>query len=210
MLAEPFQPVITPHAFPYLLAQQGRIAHLAAKPQDWQQAYADQLSETYEATERFIPQDLSSVLDVGGGMGGFDALLHAQHPGLKVAILDGINDPPEVQKPSQTHSNAAVAADFLVANGVRGVDFYNPNALPEKPPAFDLILSLQAWGFHLTPSVYMKFALNASRKGTVWILDVRIMQRFWASDLFSQERLEPLGEAPGFNDKYTRMAFVVV
>jgi SAM-dependent methyltransferase len=210
MLLEQFRPVITDRAFPFLKVQQGRIAHLAGSPNAWREAYTEHLRETYEAIKRFIPETLTSVLDVGGGMGGFDALLAAKNPDLKVAILDGMHDWPALTKPDQTHSNAYAAAEFLEANGVSGTEFFDPAALPAAPSTFDLILSLQAWGFHFPPSVYMKFAFKASRKGTVWILDVRIMQRFWASDLFSQQHLEPLGEAPGFNDKYTRMAFLVV
>lgn len=205
-----FEPVITPNAFGYLVVQQGRISRLARGPQVWREAYRRQLLETLEAIDQFIPSPLTSVLDIGGGMGGFDALLNALQPGLAVTILDGMSSAPEVGKPDRPYSSARVAEQFLRENGVTDVWFIDPDKLPDRPEKFDLILSLQSWCFHYPPQVYMDFALRASRRGTVWILDVRIMQRFWASDLFSQERLEPLGEAPGFTEKYTRMAFRVL
>ncbi len=208
---EDFVPVIPASAVPYLKIQQGRINALSGAPAAWREAYRRQLIDTHAAIAQFLPKPLTSVLDIGGGMGGFDALLAALNPGLRVAILDGADDPAKVQKADQPYSSAGAAAEFLEANKVAGFWFFRPGDLPEEPPRkFDLIISLQAWCFHFLPSTYMAFALKCSRPGTIWVLDVRIMQRFWASDLFSQERLEPIGEAPGFTDKYTRMAFRVV
>jgi len=212
-----FEPVITERAFPFLRVQQGRIEALADDPAAWREAYRLQLLETLEAIDDFIPRPLTSVLDIGGGMGGFDALLARCQPGLRITIMDGFSDKPVPERDKafsqKTYSDADAALDFLNANNVPtdDVSFINANAPEAKPTRqFDLILSLQAWCFHFMPAVYMKFALAASRPGTVWILDVRVMTKFWASDLFSQERLEPIGEAPGFNDKYTRMAFRVI
>jgi SAM-dependent methyltransferase len=160
--------------------------------------------------EPFQPKPVNSVLDIGGGMGGFDALLNSLWPGVDVGILDGMRSGPVVGPRDEPYSNADVAEEFLRENGVTNMQFFDPDELPDDPMQFDLIISLQAWCFHFLPSRYMDFALKCSRRGTVWILDVRIMQRFWASDLFSQERLEPIGEAPGFTEKYTRMAFKVI
>lgn len=214
MLPENFRPVIPANARPYLAVQQGRIASLVGTPDQWDVAYRENLLESLEQIDKFIPRPCASVLDIGGGMGGFDALLAAVQPGLKIAILDGFTDAPKVPDDQNmfgttSYSCAAVADEFLKANGVNDAMFLDPKLLPSQPPRFDLILSIQSWGFHYPPNVYMKFALKASRPGTIWILDVRIMTRFWASDLFSQERLEPIGEAPGFTEKYTRMAFKV-
>ncbi len=215
MLPDNFRPIIPANARPYLEVQQGRIASLVGKPGQWDVAYRENLLEGFEQIDKFIPRPCASVLDIGGGMGGFDALLAQLQPGLQVAILDGFSDPPKVPDDQKTYgttsySCAAAADEFLRANGVDSPIFLDPKLLPSHPPKFDLILSIQSWGFHYPPNVYMKFALKASHPGTVWILDVRVMTRFWASDLFSQERLEPIGEAEGFTDKYTRMAFKVV
>ena len=205
-----FTPIIPPQAFQYLQVQAGRISKMIDGPGIWRAAYRQQLMDSYEAIKQFIPRPLTSVLDIGGGMGGFDALLNRVHPNLYVAILDGMRSPPNVIERNQPYSNATAAEHFLRENGVHQPVFYDPESLPDDPPKFDLVISLQAWCFHIMPSSYMDFALKSSRPGTVWILDVRIMQRFWASDLFSQARLDPIGEAPGFNDKYTRMAFRVL
>lgn len=205
-----FTPVIDKAVFPFLRIQQGRISKLADGPAKWREAYKAQLVDTLAAIDRFIPRPLTSVLDIAGGMGGFDALLNFVQPGLEVSILDGIGARPEVVERDQPYSDARAAELYLRENGVRNLWFFAPDRLPVDPPKFDLILSLQGWCFHFAPSVYMKFALRASRPGTVWILDVRTPQPSWEADLFSQERLEPIGTAPGFTEKYTRMAFKVV
>lgn len=215
MLPENFVPTITPTARPFLEVQQGRISSLVNRPVQWDGAYRENLLQGLEQIDPFIPRPCRSVLDIGGGMGGFDALLAAVQPGLQVTILDGFADKAEVPADqvrygTTSYSSAAAADEFLRANGVIDPVFLDPKLLPSHPPTYDLILSIQSWGFHYPPNVYMKFALKASRPGTIWILDVRIMTRFWASDLFSQERLEPIGEAEGFTDKYTRMAFKVI
>lgn len=210
---EHFNPVLTARAVPYLQIQQGRL-NAITDPVEWHDAYRTQLVETFEAIDQWIPRPCRSVLDIGGGMGGFDALLNFVQPGIDITILDGADDRPVIAADKafseKSYSSNDAAREFLAANGVPRVAFFSPGALPKTPPLVDLILSLQAWCFHFIPATYMKFALSCSKPGTVWILDVRIMTRFWASDLFSQARLEPLGEAPGFNGKYTRMAFRVV
>lgn len=211
---EHFNPMLTARAEPYLRIQQGRL-NAITDPVEWHDAYRTQLVETFEAIDQFIPRPCRSVLDIGGGMGGFDALLNYMQPGLAITILDGEVDRPVTDRDKafskQTYSNRDAADEFLRANGVEDLAFFAAGALPEPHSLekFDLILSLQAWCFHFPPEVYMKFALGCSAPGTIWILDVRIMNRFWASDLFSQARLEPIGEAEGFNGKYTRMAFLV-
>lgn len=212
-----FDPVVTPAAFQFLRIQQGHISKLSHGPKVWHAAYRKQLLDTLEAIDRFIPRPLTSVMDIGGGMGGFDALLNFVQPGLDVTIVDGMKCNPEVGKRDEPYSNSVAAEEFLRENGVARPRLIDWRAAMDKPaaiagglPPLDLIISLQAWCFHFPPATYMKFALAASRPGTVWIVDVRIMQRFWASDLFSQERLEPIGEAEGFTDKYTRMAFKVI
>jgi hypothetical protein len=57
------------------------------------------------------------VLDVGSGLGGIDVLLNrhylatAGNP-LEVALLDGIDDMPEVSFHDRTYNDMAVAIDF--------------------------------------------------------------------------------------------------
>lgn len=215
-----FVPVITPAAREYLQIQQGRISNLQGEA--WDLAYCNALHANLREIRHLLPETIAGVLDIGGGMGGIDALINHEYGGtLDVVIVDGDQNLPVVTKPDQPYSNCSVAFDFLCANGVIHPKFLTA---PDKPqtdfePAFlrtiepvDLVLGVQSWGFHFPPSLHMALAFAFSKIGTVWILDVRQSPAGspWAVDLFSQERLEPIGEVPGLTDKYSRLAFKVV
>jgi hypothetical protein len=165
------------------------------------------------------------VLDIGGGMGGIDALINFEHGGcIDVVIVDGDRDPPAVPKgkgAGKTYSNCAAAFEFLCANGVVHPKFLiapkDPDTKFEKAflstiEPVDLVLGVQSWGFHFPPSLHMPLAYAFSKVGTIWILDVRVQETGspWATQLYSEERLEPIGQVAGLTDKYQRLAFKVV
>jgi hypothetical protein len=218
-----FKPVITPAALPYLFVQQGRISSLEGDA--WVQAYGDALHANLDQIRQFLPETIEGVLDIGGGMGGIDALINHEFGGnLDVVIVDGDRDPavvPAEKGAGKTYSNCAAAFEFLVANGVVHPKFLIAPAEPETKfeKAFlstiepvDLVLGVQAWGFHFPPALHMPLAYAFSKVGTIWILDVRVQDTGspWATQLYSEERLEPIGQVEGLTDKYQRLAFKVV
>jgi hypothetical protein len=218
-----FEPVITEAALPYLLVQQGRIADLGGA--EWVKAYGDGLRANLDAIRPFLPEKIEGVLDIGGGMGGIDALINFEHGGcIDVVIVDGDRDPPAVPKgkgAGKTYSNCAAAFEFLCANGVVHPKFLiapkDPDTKFEKAflstiEPVDLVLGVQSWGFHFPPSLHMPLAYAFSKVGTIWILDVRVQETGspWATQLYSEERLEPIGQVAGLTDKYQRLAFKVV
>jgi hypothetical protein len=224
-MSERFEPVITAAALPYLLVQQGRINALEGEA--WGKAYADGLHAYLDAIRPLLPETISGVLDIGGGMGGIDALINHEYGGtLDVVIVDGDRDPPAKVKQrageqSKTYSNCAAAFEFLVANGVVHPKFLIAPKEPETKfdKAFlstiepvDLVLGVQSWGFHFPPSLHMPLAYAFSKVGTIWILDVRVQDTGspWAAQLYSEERLEPIGDLEGLTEKYRRLAFKVV
>lgn len=220
---ERFTPVITEAALPYLVVQQGRISDIGAP--EWLKAYTDGLHENLAQIRQFIPETINGVLDIGGGMGGIDALLNHEYGGtIDVVIVDGDRDPPDPPREKgagKTYSNCAAAFEFLTANGVMHPKFLIAPAEPQRTfdKAFlsmiepvDLVLGVQAWGFHFPPALHMPLAYAFSHPGTVWILDVRVQDTGspWATQLYSEERLEPIGQAAGLTDKYQRLAFRVI
>jgi hypothetical protein len=74
------------------------------------------------------------------------------------------------------------------------------------------VLGVQAWGFHFPPALHLALAYAFSKVGTIWILDVRVQETGspWATTLYSEERLEPIGQVDGLTEKYQRLAFRVV
>lgn len=226
---KPFEAIITPEALPYLMIQQGRISNLEGMA--WVKAYNGGLHANLAEIRPFFPEQVGGVLDIGGGMGGLCALINREYGGtLDVVIVDGDRDPAAVPKEKglpfdgRTYSNCAAAYQFLQLNGVLHPKFLTaPPAGVEPRKEFedaflrtiepvDLVLGVQAWGFHFPPSLHLALAFAFSKPGTVWILDVREREGNspWAADLFSQERLEPIGRVPGHNGKYSRLAFRVI
>lgn len=218
-----WEPAITPAALPYLQVQQGRIAELEGDA--WLKAYADGLHENLAQIRHFIPAEINGVLDIGGGMGGIDALLNHEFGGaIDVVIVDGDRDKPIAPKvdDGKTYSNCAAAFEFLTANGVVHPKFLLAPAEPAKTfdkgflstiEPVDLVIGVQSWGFHFAPAVHMPLAFAFSHPGTVWILDVREYaggRSPWLVQLVSEERLEPIGRVPGYNEKFARHAFRVI
>ncbi len=219
-VSERFIPKVTEAALPYLQIQQGRIADLADGA--WLDAYTEGLHQNLAEIRQWIPDGCNGVLDIGGGMGGIDALINHEYGGaLDVVIVDGDRDAPTVKAKDKTYSNCAAAFEFLTANGVVHPKFLIAPAEPQKTfdKAFlsmiepvDLVLGVQAWGFHFPPALHMPLAYAFSHPGTVWILDIREVEGRapWLVQLVSEERLEPVGRIDGHTDKYARHAFRVI
>jgi SAM-dependent methyltransferase len=208
-----FTPVIPNDCRPYLDIQQGALSDLRHDRVAWDAAYAIALNKRYEMLEGWLPSGgVRSILDVGGGMGGFSALLAKAYSGLpEITILDGFDDPPTVVKHNEPFSNAIRAGAFLSANGVKSARFIDARSLPPATrDSFDLIISQQAWGFHFEPSTYLKWVMDSATDGAIIVLDLRREANHWAVQLFSQHYLEPVQEIdPHPDSKFTIGVFQV-
>jgi SAM-dependent methyltransferase len=205
---EDFDFTITDEAFAYLAIQKGGLDHLKGDRTAWEAAYKAQIFDTYETLVPFLPARCRSILDVGGGMGGIDALLNAHYGGgVKVSILDGVDDPPVMRRHAETFNHMGVAARFLRAHGVRE---FQPiwtgdlNTRLDGVGKFDLVVSFGAWCFHVAPRVYLPFVVRHIGLRTTLILEVRNDRTDWWLDLGAQ--LEQLGMAHRAA-KFTRVAY---
>jgi hypothetical protein len=167
--------VIPESAFPYLVAQRGALDDMRGDRALWCRRYLEILDSEMRLIEPYLPTTCDSILDVGGGMGGIDILLSRHFGGCHVTILDGLSDPPMMQKHAETFSNMGAAADFLKVNGVASFDFLDANT-PKKSPsrAYDLVVSFKSWCFHIEPPRYLDFVVGSIIPGqTKLIIDVR-------------------------------------
>lgn len=168
---------VPPDALRYLIAQRGALDDMKGSPELWMERYLEVLQSEFNAIAPHLPKDCRAILDVGGGMGGIDLML-AHHYGehCEITILDGIADPPSVDKHAETFSNAEAAREFLELNGIarRRVSFIDANAELRAPHFYDLVVSLKAWCFHIPAARYAKFVASCSIAGqTVILCDVR-------------------------------------
>lgn len=166
----------------YLVLQRGDIEHLSGDQERWHAAYNRRLGETFRSILPFLPPDCHSVLDIGSGLGGINALLNHHYDGaLHVCLLDGEKDPPVMRAHRRTFNSMAVAQDFLFKNGVSSFSYFTP-ALGESRP-FDLITSYRSWCFHYPPAVYLDFVVGCCHADTILILDVRRGMPHWHDEL---------------------------
>lgn len=207
MSAADFRFAIDDEAFQYLVLQKGRLDHLKADRADWLRGYDADLFGTFADLQPVLPAKCRRILDVGSGLGGIDALLNAHYGGdVHVCLVDGLADPPRLERHAQTFNHMGVAERFLRANGVRHFSGHGPDAWPLKRPAMDLVVSFASWCFHIPPADYLGRVLSRCHAGTVLVMDVRRSQRRpdWRDQL--DERLRCLGklaDAP----KFERLAF---
>lgn len=172
--------IVDEEHFAYLSIQKGGLHHLVTDYDAWKRAYEDSLLDDLEDLRGCFP--VKSVLDIGSGLGGINALINEENGGeVDVCLLDGANDPPIMNLHRNTFNNMRVAADFLRKNGVHSVSF-EPPAAPQSRP-FDLIISLGSWCFHYEPETYLEFVMGCFVPGTKLVLDVRRDKPRWQKTL---------------------------
>lgn len=204
--------VVPTEVYPYLVAQRGALDDMKDDPNLWCEKYFETLESDFACIEPFLPERCDTLLDVGGGMSGISILLNEHYGGnLVVALLDGIDDSPQMTRHAETFSNYQIARRFLQLNGVENTMSIHPSQ-PIAPNFFDLVISLKSWCFHYEPQRYLDFVKGCTIAGrTRIILDVRgglkgcPMGRAWELDLqdaFSMPRIIYTGP------KHCTMAFL--
>ena len=174
-------------ALDYLMLQRGALDDMRGYRQLWVNKYCEILQSEYDSIEPYLPKRCDSVLDVGSGMGGIDILLNQHYGnGLRVTLLDGVNDPPKMVAHAATFNSMSVAKEFQLQNGVQLFDYIDANDPKRRPARFyDLIVSFKSWCFHTPPSLHLDVVRAACRPGTVIILDIRASNPHWFSELLN-------------------------
>lgn len=199
-MAEEGRVIISDEAFAYLAVQRGGIDHLKGDRVAWEEAYIASIAADFKSIEPYLPARCDWILDVGSGLGGIDIWLQRHYQGdAQLVLLDGQDDKPEVQRHASTFNHMGAAHRFLTANGASMATFLTPEAIARElyllvDPTFDLVISLQAWCFHIPPAAYLPFVLKRlRRRHGVLILDVRKGKPEWEAQL--AEAFEPVAIA---------------
>lgn len=199
--------VIEPMHFEYLAVQHGRISDLRHDFKAWKKAYEASIEGDYESLKPILPSRAVKCLDVGGGLSGISARLQKhydeEHATFTACVLDGKADAPVVIEHSIPFNNATVTQNFLRLNGVQSQRFIAPNE--PLPPRLDLVISIQAWGFHFTPEMYAERVAACLTSEALVVMDLRKEKPAWfdlCMEYFGPQALV-LATAP----KWTRWAF---
>ncbi|HVI92280.1 MAG TPA: hypothetical protein VM659_28580 [Dongiaceae bacterium] len=175
-------PQVSDEAFAFLAIQRGRLNDIVGNRAAWLEAYKTSLFDWYETALPYLPEACGAICDIGGGMGGIDALLSLHYGGTDVFVLDGVADQPIFAQTIRPFNDMRVTARFLAANGIETFGYFPP-ASRSTETKFDLILSCQAWCFHLPPAAYAEFALDGWKNGTRMIVDLRRGRTDWREEL---------------------------
>ena len=176
--------VITERSYPYLVAQRGALDDMRCDVDLWAQKYLEVLTSEFESIAPYLPRTCESILDVGGGMGGIDVLLSEHYGGCHVTILDGIDDPPLMEKHAATFSNMHVASEFLALNGVASYDFIDANSAERRATrTYDLIVSFKSWCFHTPPELHLDIGPVCLREMTRLLVDIRRDKGDWELEM---------------------------
>lgn len=173
-------------AYPYLQMQRGAISDMRGDQAVWLQHYTDAVFSEFDSIEPYLPKRCDSILDVGSGLGGIDALLNRHYGGeCQVTLLDGVDDKPMMESHAKTFNHMGIAKKFLGINGVKQIDYIDANSRTWAAPRFfDLIVSFKSWCFHYEPARYLDLVINASiSKQTTIIVDVRRDKPQWLTEL---------------------------
>lgn len=172
-------------AYPYLVAQRGALDDMKAERSLWLQKYTDTIFSEFELIRPYLPAKCDSVLDIGSGLGGIDAIINSHYGGdLRVTLVDGVDDLPRVTLHRKTFNHMGIAQRFLERNGVKHFSCIDANDIDlSKVLKYDLIVSFKSWCFHYEPRTYINLALRALHRATVVIVDLRRGKIDWWEQL---------------------------
>ena len=145
--------------------------------------FSEEMFSEYKQIEKYLPQNIHSILDIGSGVGGFDVLLNAHYaPKYPIFyLLDKTEMPGKVyyglEKKASFYNSFSVTKDFLVKNGVPEKNIFvqeaNEKNTIDFDTKFDLIISLISWGFHYPVETYLDEVYEKLSPGGILIMDIR-------------------------------------
>lgn len=201
---------IPPDAFPFILFQRtaylvlpksrlfrvlerllpfdvyGRVVNLEGRfrSEAISRLYRDDILGEFESIRPHLPERPSTVLDIGCGVAGIDALLYAHFEahGPELFLLDksAVEDRVfyQFEEKGAFYNSLGTARRLLESSGVPShristFEATEDNRIPLEDASVDLMLSLISWGFHYPVETYLDEACRVLRPGGRLILDVR-------------------------------------
>ncbi len=170
-------------------------------------AFSASILQDYNAIRAYLPAKAGTVLDVGCGIAGIDALLSRIYDDAHFYLLDrtetdttgfeyGMGDQ------YRFYNSLELAKAVMLANGTAEAQVHLLDAQPgfrfDPSHRFDLVLSLISWGYHYPVATYLDQVYDAMAPGARLLLDIRkgyggetqLEARFGAVHILSQTAKE--------------------
>lgn len=146
------------------------------------QAFCDDLENDFLMIRKYLPQNAKSILDIGCGVAGIDALISEYYKDdLGVFLIDKTVIDKKVfydfENKGSFYNSLDISRDLLAMNHVGVKNIFLQDATEDNQinfeNQFDIIISLISWGFHYPISTYLSTVYFKLNEGGVLILDVR-------------------------------------
>ncbi len=147
-----------------------------------EQAFWKDMEQEYQMLSSSLPENVSSILDIGAGLGGVDVFL-SRHFGHRVemhlldktAVDDSIHY--HLHPVGSFYNSLSLAKDILVQNAVPESHVHLHEANDQFTIAIstpvDIVVSLISWGFHYPVSIYLQEVNRILSPHGTLIIDVR-------------------------------------
>ena len=208
---------VSDEAFGYLIHQRGNLWDLKDDRGEWLRSYQRIMRTAVAELEPWLDPTVTcrastNVLDIGAGMGGIDLYLWRALDGQSHhTLIDALDGPAEPSVYHEPYGSLRAAKAFLVENGMPEEAIRLFSAADKRSrtwgalPMFDLVISLQAWGFHFPVGEYLEQVQLATKSGGLICLDLRRERPEWRIPL-EQAFGEPVQVLTGLT-KYERLLF---
>jgi len=169
---------VIPMLYPLVVRAESRFRRSTVK-----RLYATDMQAEYDAIRGALPETCDSVLDIGCGVAGIDAILarHYAPCPVRFYLLDKTHVERKVfynfRSRGAFYNSLDVARDLMACNGVPAesvclLSATDDNAIDVDAPV-DLVISLISWGFHYPIATYLERVTEVLSPRGCLILDVR-------------------------------------
>ncbi len=113
--------------------------------------YALDAENDFRMIEKYIPERVESIVDIGCGLAGIDVFLKRKFPMARLMLVDSDTGPPyyNFESDMPPYGNREATEALLLANGIHDAEWVEADTFEA-----DLIISTLAWGFHFPLSTY--------------------------------------------------------
>tara|TARA_B100000315_G_scaffold244491_1_gene269126 strand:- start:2597 stop:3319 length:723 start_codon:yes stop_codon:yes gene_type:complete len=144
--------------------------------------FYEDIHNDYQQIASYLPEHVSSVVDVGSGLGGINIFLHEryrdQNPFFYLLDKDQIDRTIEYfyEQTSSAYCDFKATQNFLTDNGLLESEFalvdLNTTTFP-KDIKVELVISLLSWGFHYPLETYLDDVLAILTEDGSLVIDLR-------------------------------------
>jgi len=145
--------------------------------------YSDDMQQEYLSIKDFLPDNCSSILDIGCGVSGIDVFISKHYKDQKQVfyLLDKTYTENSVfyefKQKGAFYNSLEVARELLLRNGMseRNISLLvaTDNNEISIDGNVDLVISLISWGYHYPVETYLDRVYNLLNKDGRMIIDVR-------------------------------------